>query len=85
MDVGLLKFFAQFYILFGMGAERVKKNEMRIFFSNYLNDMSPEFAKSWKIVKKKAKNELHVRIAITLFIMQNKIWKKQNGIFGNNS
>lgn len=85
LDVGLLKFFAQFYILFGMGAERVKKNEMRIFFSNYLNDMSPEFAKSWKIVKKKAKNELHVRIAITLFIMQNKIWKKQNGIFGNNS
>lgn len=85
LDVGLLKFFSQFYILFGMGAEKVKKKEMRMFFSNYLKDVSPEFIKSWKIVKKSAKNELHVKIAITLFVIQVKIWKKQNGIFGNNS
>ena len=77
LDVGILKFFSQFYFQLGYGAEKEVKEKMFSYFYHYLSDNFPDYRESWRSVKKKPHLPFFIRSAINIFILKMLIYKKK--------
>lgn len=69
-EVGVLKFFAQFYYQLGFGAEKSKKRQLMHYFREYIKTNCPTYKDSWKYVRKNCDIPLNIWGAIELLVIK---------------